>query len=449
MASIAHRTTSLASVAVVVGLLASACGASTSPSATRRIDDTRRHVRPVVVSAFVAPSLPAVAPSDAWLVVGTAGEDTLEVIVASTHEKDYDLPVGVPEAHLGRLIVAAADGTDTRVQALVVQPGFGGESQTVPGAWRLPTIGADPIPAGVSADGSTIVLVPALAPGGAASSSTAARESRFAIVDRAFDRAARVISLPGAFEYDAISPDGATVYVVEHLPAPPVAHYQVRAVDVASGRLREGVVVDKANVDEEMGGYPIAQVRRRRRHGVHAVPRRRAPVHPCPQYDRWLGTVHRPTGHVAPTATPRAWTGGSCEPVDREHLVAANATLGMAVDISIADLAVSRTKIFSPTAVTRSTLAKFGHQQVGPAGRRLVVAPDGATVYAAGAHGIVRLSSRDLGLVGTLAAGTAIDSLAVTPDGRTVYALTRTDGRILQIDTASGVGHRQGPWRRI
>ena len=261
MASIAHRTTSLASVAVVVGLLASACGASTSPSAARPSTAPGATSGPTPAPAFVAPSLPAVAPSDAWLVVGTAGEDTLEVILASTHEKDYDLPVGVPDATWGRLIVAAADGTDTRVQALVVQPGFGGESQTVPGAWRLPTIGADPIPAGVSADGSTIVLVPALAPGGAASSSTVARESRFAIVDRAFDRAARVISLPGAFEYDAISPDGATVYVVEHLPAPPVAHYQVRAVDVASGRLREGVVVDKANVDEEMGGYPIAQVR--------------------------------------------------------------------------------------------------------------------------------------------------------------------------------------------
>ena len=68
-----------------------------------------------------------------------------------------------------------------------------------------------------------------------------------------------------------------------------------------------------------------------------------------------------------------------------------------------------------------------------------MVAPDGGTVYAAGTNGIVRLSSRDLGVVGTLAAGTAIDSLAVTPDGRTVYALTRTDGRILKIDTASGV----------
>jgi hypothetical protein len=45
----------------------------------------------------------------------------------------------------------------------------------------LPTIGADPIPTGVSADGSTIVLVPARADGVAAPS-TAAKVSRFAIV---------------------------------------------------------------------------------------------------------------------------------------------------------------------------------------------------------------------------------------------------------------------------
>ena len=126
--------------------------------------------------------------------------------------------------------------------------------------------------------------------------------------------------------------------------------------------------------------------------------------------------------------------------------MAVNATLGVAADVSIADLAVSRTKTFSPTTATRITLAKFGHQQVGPTGRRVVVASDGGTVYAAGANGIVRLSGDDLGVTGWLASGTAIDGLAVTPDGRTVYALTRSDGRILMIDAATGLalGEVQG-----
>jgi hypothetical protein len=441
MPSIAHRTSSLASLAVVVlgGLIASACStAATSPSATRT------STAPIATSgasstpAAASPSASATAASDAWLVVGTAGQDGLEVILASTREKDYDLPVGVPDATWGSLIVANPDGPDTRVQTLVVQPGFGGSSQSVPGAWRLPTIGADPIPAGVSADGHTIVLVPAVTLGAAASSSNTARESRFAIVDGTFDRAARVISLSGAFEYDAISPDGTTLYVVEHLPAPPVAHYQVRAVDLASGRLRDGVVVDKAALDEAMGGYPIAQVRSG--DGMVFTLYRGAEhpfIHALNTIDGWALCIDLPARAADSDAAALDW--GLAQTPDRRRLMAVNATLGIAADISIADLAVSRTMTFSPTAATRIALAKFGHQETGPAGRRVVVAPDGATVYAAGANGIVRLSSRDLGVVATLAAGTAIDALAVTPDGRTVYALTGTDGRIVQIDTASGV----------
>lgn len=435
MASITHRTSSLASLAIVVGLLASACsGASTTPSATRPSTIPASPSAP----ASASPSGAAAAASDAWLVVGTAGKDGLEVILASTREKDYDLPVGVPDATWGRLIVATPGGADTRVQALIVQPGFGGASQSVPGAWRLPTIGADPIPAGVSADGGTIVLVPAVAPGAAASSSAAATESRFAVVDGALDRAARVISLAGAFEYDAISPDGKSLYVVEHLPAPPVAHYQVRAVDVASGRLRDGVVVDKANLDEAMGGYPIAQVRA---DGGMVFTLYRGAEHPfihaLNTIDGWALCIDLPASAADSDAAALDW--GLGHTPDRAHLMAVNATLGIAADVSIADLAVTRTMTFSATAATPITLAKFGHQETGPTGRRVIVAPDGATIYAAGANGIVRLSSRDLGVVGTLAAGTAIDSLAITRDGRTVYALTRSDGRILQIDTASGL----------
>ena len=38
--------------------------------------------------------------------------------------------------------------------------------------------------------------------------------------------------------------------------------YQVRAIDLPAGTLRDGVIVDKTNVDEVMAGYPLAQVRR-------------------------------------------------------------------------------------------------------------------------------------------------------------------------------------------
>ncbi len=86
--------------------------------------------------------------------------------------------------------------------------------------------------------------------------------SRFAILSRTFDRKPKIVQLNGSFEYDALSPDGTSLYVVEHLAGPPDGHYQVRAIDTATGTLRDGVVVDKANLNEPMAGYPIAQLRR-------------------------------------------------------------------------------------------------------------------------------------------------------------------------------------------
>lgn len=39
-------------------------------------------------------------------------------------------------------------------------------------------------------------------------------------------------------------------------------HYQVRSIDVATGRMDDAVVVDKANTGEEMAGRPVIQLRR-------------------------------------------------------------------------------------------------------------------------------------------------------------------------------------------
>jgi streptogramin lyase len=117
--------------------------------------------------------------------------------------------------------------------------------------------------------------------------------------------------------------------------------------------------------------------------------------------------------------------------------LAVNATLGIAVEIN-ADLSVKRTVDFEPSAAAAFRLAKFGHGELGPAGRRVIAAPDGASVFAAGEGGIVRLGATDLGVQQRYLRGTAIDGLTLTPDGTTLFALTRTGGRIARLDVATG-----------
>ena len=158
-----------------------------------------------------SPSEPAA--SDAWLVVERrAGTPRGH---PGQHAREGLRPAGrCPDATWGHLVVATADGSVDACRALV-SAGFGGASSRCR-CVAPATIGADRSRRRV-ADGGTIVLV-RLCRWRWPRRSTAAKESRFAIV-MGVDRA-RVISLPGAFEYDAISPDGTTLYVVEHLPAP-------------------------------------------------------------------------------------------------------------------------------------------------------------------------------------------------------------------------------------
>ncbi len=411
-------------IAVVAG--ASAC-TSAAPAASA----------PVAIAPSLSPTaVPSGSPSeadgsrDAWLVVGRPGRDGLQVILASTSEQFFTLPDGVPDERWATMVSATPAGGKTLIKELEVYADSPGRSQSIDGAWRLPTIGADPLPVGVSADGQMIVLVDA---------SPGANDdmSRFAILSRTFDKKPRVVELHGSFEFDALSPDGSTLYVVEHLAGPPDGHYQVRAVDTANGTLREAVVVDKQNLNEAMAGWPIAQVRRPNGFVFTLYRGTEHPfIHALSSSDGWALCIDLPA--IGSDDVDAALDWGLTPTTDGRSILAVNATLGLAVDVDANELSVRRTVQFDAPTSAAISLAKFGHQEGGPVGRRAVVSSDGSALYAAGSGGIVRIASDDLTLTGTLLPGTAVDSLGLTPDGRTLYALVHAGGRILELDTASG-----------
>jgi DNA-binding beta-propeller fold protein YncE len=383
---------------------------------------------------------PMGSASDAWLVVGRAGDAGLRAILASTGERVLDFPTGVPDATWSRLVTASAHGSTTAVGDIAVQPGLGGASLAIEGAWRLPTLGADPMPVGVSDDGRTIVLVQD------AGSDVSQRPvtTRFAILRRPFDAAPRIVELAGSFEFDTLSPDGSILYVVEHLAGPPDGHYQVRAIDTATGTLRDGVVVDKAEVDTAMAGWPIAQTRGP--DGMVYTLYRGAEhpfIHALSSVDAWALCIDLPATGSADAAAALDW--GLTVTADSRSLVAANATLGLVTRIPFSDLAAGRSVSFEPAASVGVTLAKFGHEAGGPVGRRLVASPIGSVLYAAGAGGIVRIGATDLGVTGRFLDGQAVDAMAITPDGATIYALLHAGGRIVKLDAASGAAVGEVP----
>lgn len=438
MRSIRPTTTGLAGLATIA-LVATACSAGAPAKSPIGADDRATSsaatgsLRPTTsaLSPGATPTATAIAASpDAWLAVGRKGQPGLEVIRASTRERMFALPTGVPtNPEWGSLISTELKPGSTIVRDVVVQPGLPGDAAAVDGSWRLPTIGPDPVPVGLALGGPTIVLVENVAPG------TNGR-TRFAILERGFTTKPRIIELAGRFDYDALSPSGSVLYVVEHLDADAGGRYQVRAVELPSGTLRDGVIVDKRNVDEAMAGYPLAQVRRADGGVLTLYRGKEHPfIHALNSVDGWALCIDLPANGANVDAAAADW--GLAQTEDGHAAYAVNATLGLVEEIDPANFAISREARVTPVAGSGIVLAKFGHQESGPTGRRVVVAPDRATVYAAGAGGILAISTADLSVTGRFAPGTAIEALALTPDGGTLYAL-RKDGHIDKIDAATG-----------
>jgi hypothetical protein len=374
---------------------------------------------------------------DAWLVVSDVDDPDLRVMLDATLEDIYELPVGVPNETWGSIVTATPGERTTVVERLIVQPGFDRWTQEIDGRWVLPTVGLDPIPVGVSADRSMIVLVEADAEHGVGGADGTV--SRFAVVDGRLPLAyePRIVELHGAFDFDALSPDGRLLYVAEQVLGPLEARYQVRAVETATGVMRDGIIVDKRNIDEEMAGWPVDQLRRP--DGMVMTLYRGADhpfVHALSSVEAWAVCIDLPTRGFDEVDAVDDW--GIVSLGAGKGDLAVNATLGIVVDIHPNDLTIRRSVDFEPSAAAAFRLAKFGHGELGPAGRRVIAAPDGASVFAAGDGGVIRIGTADLDVQQRYLTGTSVESLASTPDGATLFALTATGGRIARLDVATG-----------
>ena len=208
--------------------------------------------------------------------------------------------------------------------------------------------------------------------------------------------------------------------------------------------MRKEVIADKTGDDEAMAGWPIAQARRPDGMLFTLYQGPEHPfIHALSSVDAWALCIDLPASGSDDPDAAVDW--GLTATTDGRSLVAANATLGLAVEIPLADLAVHRSVRFAPSALSGISLAKFGHAAAGPVGRRLVAAPDGSALYAAGSGGIVRLDAADLAVTGHCLEGTAVEAMAVTPDGSSIYALVGAGGRIVKLDAATGAVVGQVP----
>jgi hypothetical protein len=79
------------------------------------------------------------------------------------------------------------------------------------------------------------------------------------VLDAASLRLRRVVRLRGDFSFDALSPDGRSIYLIEYLSRRDPARYAVRVFDLRAGRLQRAPIVDPREPDERMNGLPITR----------------------------------------------------------------------------------------------------------------------------------------------------------------------------------------------
>jgi hypothetical protein len=126
-------------------------------------------------------------------------------------------------------------------------------SATVPGRYTIPAVALDGTPGGLSADGRRLTLI---------KPRVAFPQARTQLVSLDTDslRVLRGLDLPGDYSFDAISPTGNRIYLIQYLSRKDPTRYAVREYNTATGRMLSKPIVDPTEPDEQMRGLPLTRV---------------------------------------------------------------------------------------------------------------------------------------------------------------------------------------------
>jgi hypothetical protein len=157
--------------------------------------------------------------------------------------------LGVVSPDGGTRFVALGAGGNTVLAKINTADGSLRTSRSLSGSFGIPVLIYGQAGDGISHDGSFFVLQST----GVSSTTNiqTVRTRNLAVHDS--------ITLKGAFAYDALSPDGTKLYLIQHSSADDLQHYVVHAYDLATHRLLPGRIADKTQKDWVMQGFPVTR----------------------------------------------------------------------------------------------------------------------------------------------------------------------------------------------
>jgi hypothetical protein len=148
---------------------------------------------------------------------------------------------------------AVPGGLGTLITEVPAAGGAALASRSVPGRFGIPAVAYDGSAERLPATSATLVLA-------AVTTAALPRHTGFVVLSTRNLRVLRRFTLPGAFAFDALSPDGRTLYLTEHRSASHITRYRVRAYDLRAGRLLPGVIADRSTGEWRMDGIPATRL---------------------------------------------------------------------------------------------------------------------------------------------------------------------------------------------
>jgi hypothetical protein len=125
-------------------------------------------------------------------------------------------------------------------------------SMALPGSWGTALIGnGGQSGQGLSRDGRTLVLADSAGP--------LRSPAKFLVVDPTHAKLLKRITLRGAFTFDALSPDGSRMYLIQYTNSSDLSHYIVREYDLRKNRLLPGKIAARSDDEKSMAGYAITR----------------------------------------------------------------------------------------------------------------------------------------------------------------------------------------------
>jgi hypothetical protein len=181
-------------------------------------------------------------------VTATAAADGLPVLGIDVGQQGVTA-AGGPDRY-----VTINDGEWTIVERVARNGGRVLAWQKILGTFTIPAVAYDSSASGLSADGSTLVLIQPRQAFPRASTTFALFDARKLALERTF-------TLRGDFSFDAVSPRGKKMFLINYTSPADPTRYTVRAYDLVANALVAKPVIDPAEKNpDKMRGAPITRM---------------------------------------------------------------------------------------------------------------------------------------------------------------------------------------------